>query len=348
MKRIYTAVVVFLMISTSVLAAEVYIPHLTGGSSDWGDYLTVDNVGSTVATVMVTLYDGSGKLVYSGDHPVAKFAESVINLKSLSTVAQSGKVTYMATDLFFRVSFLNLTGGGVAEFRLSPVQSAALGFLFSDFEGVVAWKGIALANYGAAAVSVSLYALGGGEVLETAEISIPPHSKVSAPHSLWFPTLTMNEVKKIIAVASSTTLGGIAIAGNAACSRMLFTVAVPMASFSPDDPDAGYTGTWRGSWVSNAPGYSGAMVAYMIQDGGLVTGTVDVDNTDCGNVRGVPISGVVRDGIMVVSATHSCNGHTATLAYTQASRNGDTIYGTYRQDLDGRYYDSGTFSFTRD
>ncbi|MCK5539780.1 MAG: hypothetical protein KAI69_02535 [Deltaproteobacteria bacterium] len=226
-------ILIVLLMSIPVAASEVYMPHLTGGAAVWGDYLTVDNTGQASATVTVVLYGDTGNLLYSGPHTIPALGESVIDLKQLSSVAQTGKVVYSGSNLNFRLSVLNIAAGGVAEFCLSGSQANILGFYFSDFESVVDWKGIALANYGAVAAPVTLYALGGGVVLGTASITVAPHNKKVGLHSTWFPSLAMNDVKKIIAVSSVDTMGGIAIASNAASSGILFTAAVPMESFSP-------------------------------------------------------------------------------------------------------------------
>ena len=224
--------IVFLM-SIPVAASEVYMPHLTGGAAVWGDYLTVDNTGLSSTTVTVVLYGATGNLLYSGPHTVPGLGELVLDLKQYSSEAQSGKVIYSGDGLNIRLSVLNLTAGGVAEFRLTGDQGSVLAFYFSDFASVVDWKGIALANYGSTRAAVTLYALGGGEVLGTASITVDPRCKTSGLHTTWFPALAMNDVKKIIAVSSVATIGGIAIASNAASSGILFTAAVPMVSFSP-------------------------------------------------------------------------------------------------------------------
>ncbi len=338
---------IFLMMSCSVMAAEVFMSHLTGSSADWGDYLTVDNIGLAPATVTVTLYDDTGTQIYSGDQDVGALGESVIDLKQLCSTAQSGKVTYTNDTLHFRLSLLNNIAGGVAEFRLTGIQSSALGFFFSDFESVVDWKGIALANYGATEAAVTLFAIGDGQILGTAKTSVLPYGKVSGLHSNWFPALTMEEVKKIIAVSPVTALGGIAIASNAESSSMLFTAAVPMESFSAGELIGDFTGVWRGKW-ENGQGYSGDIVMQLIQTDGQVNGTADIDDTDCGNVRNMPITGTVSDDMIAFDASFVCGRYLATLAFTQGSRRGATIFGTYQENVNGAFYDSGDFWLTRD
>ena len=340
-------VLMFLMMNVSVMAAEVFMPHLTGGFADWGDYLTVDNTGVAPASVTVILYDDTGTQVYSGAHVVGALGESVIDLKQLSSTAQSGKVTYSGDTLYFRLSLLNNVAGGVAEFRLMGIQSSVLGFFFSDFESVVDWKGIALTNYGASEAAVTLFAIGGGRILGTANLAVPPYSKVSGTHSTWFSDLNMNEVKKIIAVSPVAVLGGIAIASNAASSSMLFTAAVPMESFSAGELIGDFTGVWRGEW-DNGGGYSGDIVMRLIQIDDQVEGTADIDDTDCGNVRNMLINGTVSNDMIAFDASFKCGQYLATLAFTQGSRRGDTIFGSYQENVNGAFYDSGTFWLTKD
>lgn len=344
-------VLLVLMMNVSVMAAEVFMPHLTGGSADWSDYLTVDNTGQMPASVTITLYDNVATPVYVGTQLVGALGESVIDLKQLNNRAQSGKVTYFdAGDdtLHFRLSLLNLVAGGVAEFRLVGTQSSVLGFFFSDFASVVAWKGLALANYGATSAAVTLFAIGGGQVLEDVDISIPPYSKISAIHSTWFPALSMNQIKKIVAVSSVATLGGIAIASNAESSSMLFTAAVPMESFSPGEAEEDILGVWRGMWHSD-DGYSGNLIVRFVdQTGDLVTGTIDIDDTDCGDIKWVPLTGTVTDNVVIINATFGCSGSLATLEFTQGSMVENTMTGTYQQNVNGQPYSSGTFSLTKD
>lgn len=342
--RVILGVVLIILVMNSVaMAADVFMPHLTGGFDEWEDFLTVDNVGLVPANVTVTLFDDTGNQVYNGSHAVTSLGESVIDLKQLSSTAQSGKVTYTGENLHFRLSLLNIDSGGVAEFFLG-FQSSVLAFFFSDFESVVAWKGIALANYGAVNADVTLYAIGGGQVLDTADIVVPAYSKTSGVHSTWFSSLAMTEVKKIIAVSSVATLGGIAIASNASSSSMLFTPAVRLESFS----GAEYTGIWRGKWESYAPGFSGDVVMHLVQTGEPLLGTADLGNTDCGDVKGVPVSGTVMGQVVTFAASYACMGHLATLEFTQGTRRGNRIDGTYQQNVNGQLYDSGTFWLIKD
>ena len=224
----------FLLSSVPVLAAnQVFIPHLTDGNNQWGDYLTIDNTGLEPADVVVTLYDIDGYQIYRGQHSVGSMGETLINVRDFAGSASSGKVEIPdGGDIHCRLSLESLVGGGVAEFRLDASQSSILAFLYSDFLGATVWKGLAVTNYGDVAGEITFYAYGNEELLATSEpFDIAAHEKFVGVPSQWFSEIDSNVVKKIIAVSTVDTLGGLAIAGDTAVERLLFTAAVPLDNF---------------------------------------------------------------------------------------------------------------------
>ncbi|NPA25472.1 MAG: hypothetical protein GXO34_06565 [Deltaproteobacteria bacterium] len=361
MKRLRIFLGIYLLMVVLVASAwagnAVYIPHLTGGSDDWGDYLTLDNTGAVPEKGILTLFDKDGKQVYSSLLPeVAAAGETVINLKGLAANAVSGQIEGLNPDhLHCRVSLVNNAGGGVAEFLVGDDRSGQLAFLFGDFP-MVQWKGLALANFSSTSGVVTFYALGGGRLLGTSTPQqIAGHGKLLGVVATWFPELDYHAVKKIIAVSSLSSLGGVAIAGDGSSARLLFTTAVPLAGFVPPAPSPGgdYTGTWEGSWVSNEPGYSGRLVMRLVQSGSHVTGSGDAYDTDCdqndGDLINVPVTGTVDENNLIsFDATFRCGAYLGTLAFTQGRLVGDTMTGVYQELVDGELYDTGTFTLTRE
>jgi hypothetical protein len=219
----------------NALAIDTYIPHITNGSSDWTDYLQVNNNTSSSASYTLTLYN-SGTQLYSQVHSVGGLSRSQIELKALNPNAETGVITYTEPGLVFRVSYKN-AGGGVAEFRAIDTLQSGIVLCFSDFTTFVQWKGAAIANMGTTSAEVTFYALGGsvqgsgGSILGTHTETIGPKRKAVGIHSAWF-NVDLSRIESIVAVTSSTSLCGIAISGDMAQSHLLFTPGARVANFN--------------------------------------------------------------------------------------------------------------------
>ena len=221
----------------NALAITTYIPHITGGETGWTDYLQVNNNTSSSANFTLTLYNG-GNQIYSHVFSVGGLSRSQIEMKALHPSAETGVITYTESGLVFRVSYNNLSGG-IAEFKTIDALGSKVGLYFSDFTSFVQWKGAAIANMGPTPADVTLYAIGGGSILGTHTITIAAKTKAVGIHSVWFSSLNLSQVESIVAVTSSSSLCGIAISGDTALSRLLFTPATPVNFSAPD-----YSGTW--------------------------------------------------------------------------------------------------------
>lgn len=332
-------------------AYDAYIPHITGEDADWNTYLLVDYLKVIPESYNIRLYN-NGEEVYNKDHTPPPFGEEVINLKQLAPTAQCGKIVYSSEQLNFRVSYENTTGGGLAEFSTPDLLSPSLGFYFSDFSSSIAWKGIALANLGVTAAEVKLYAMGGGKVIANTTASVPAQSRIRGFYTQWFPEVDFSSIKKIIAVSSGGYLTGISISGDADSARLLFTTASAVSDFDPGVvlPEPGnMVGTWVGTWRSIKYFPDSGSVTFHVEThtGGSIVGTLDVTESDCGEVSGIPFTGEVISNTVTINATHTCNGETSTLQYTQGTVVGDTFSGVYNQLLEGAAYDNGTFTTTK-
>jgi hypothetical protein len=234
------AVILFVVAGTflcgNALALETYIPHITGGDATWTDYLQVNNNTPSAASYTLALYN-NGNQIYSQVLSVGGLSRSQIELKALNPNAETGIITYTEPGLVFRVSYKSM-GGGVAEFKTIDALNSNIGLCFSDFVTFVEWKGAAIANMGTTSAEVTLYALGGsvqgngGTILGTHTESIGPKKKIARLHSAWFSSVGLSQIESIVAVTSSPSLCGIAIASDNAQSRLLFTPAVPVANFN--------------------------------------------------------------------------------------------------------------------
>ena len=106
------------------------------------------------------------------------------------------------------------------------------------------------------------------------------------------------------------------------------------------------SGTWTGTWNSQ-DGTSGAVTMTIVQTGGNYSGTMDIKNTDCGDVYGVPVSGTISNNTITANASYNCDGDIATLSMTYGIISGNNITGPYTQNVNGYFYDAGTFTFSK-
>ena len=211
---------------------HVYIPHITGTGGFWRDYLQVNNNEDATNTFTLTLYD-KGTQVYQQDFTVNGFSQSIIDLKTLIPNIESGcgVIKYTSEGLYFRLSYEEKSGGGVAEFRLADDHDSVIGFYFSDFSSEVTWKAIALSNLNSEESNIKLYAVGVEGILDCVNFSIAANAKEVGLYEKWFPDINFNEIEEIIAV-SDRGLSGITISGNSDNSFLLFTEAYKTSAFN--------------------------------------------------------------------------------------------------------------------
>jgi hypothetical protein len=238
------AILMFVVAATflcgNALALDTYIPHITTGANDWTDYLQVNNNASSTANFTLYLYSSAGAQIYNQSHTVGARSRLQIDLKALNSSAATGKISYTETGLVFRVSYESI-GGGVAEFRTIDSLGSNIGFCFSDFTTLVQWKGAAIANMGTTDANITLYALGGstqgsgGSILANHTETIVPRAKLVGNQFSWswLGGLDLGQIESIVAVAGSSSLCGIAISGDTALSRLLFTPAAAVSNFNP-------------------------------------------------------------------------------------------------------------------
>ena len=219
------ALIACMAIPPAAAGHEAFIPHITGTGGFWQDYLQVDNNDNASAAFLLTIYD-NGVQVYQDSFTTEPQGSLLIDLKTLVPYAESacGVVTYDSPLLYFRLSYEHRTGGGVAEFRLTDAVYPAIGFYFSDYIPEISWKAIALANMTAVAAAVTLYAVGNGDIIACADVTIAPFSKAVGMYAEWFPAVGFHEIDAIFA-ESTTDLCGVTISGNAPQSFLLFTAA---------------------------------------------------------------------------------------------------------------------------
>lgn len=206
---------------------RAYIPHITGGSTDWNDYLQVNNTGLSIASYTVILYDAMGQVAYNGNFSINSMDQDLIDLKALFTNAQMGLVTYNDATLTFRLSQEHYYSGGIAEFVLNDTLSSSLTFFFSDFSPLIQGKGVAISNQSDTAVSATLTIIGNGSEHGQTQVSIPSHSRIYGVYQKWFPGVDFNDAQAIKVESASAVLTGETISGSSDNGRLLFGAAIP-------------------------------------------------------------------------------------------------------------------------
>lgn len=208
-----------------------YIPHVTGPTQDWIDYLHVDNLSASAASYTVTLYGPDGSQVFSGQMSIPALTKTAVQLKGFGAGAENavaGKITFAEPQLKFRLSQVYIPGGGVAQFLLNDILSSKLAFLFSDFMPTLSAKGLALTNFGSTTAQVTLEAISNGVVQGTTSVSIAPNTKLLNTYNNLFGSLAISQVQVIRATTTYPDLAGVVVTSEGDLGFLLFTPAVPI------------------------------------------------------------------------------------------------------------------------
>ncbi|MFH1156372.1 MAG: hypothetical protein V1793_21400 [Pseudomonadota bacterium] len=233
MKKLSIAFLAFMasvLFCTTSHALQVYLPHLTGTTTEWVDYLQADNQGSESAGFTLTLYNTAGAQIFSQNYSVPAKSKLLVDIKvQASSAGTTGIITYTDPGLGFRLSY-EYQSGGLAEFFLSSQLRSALALYFSDFSSVLLYKGGVIANLSNASTSVTLYAVGNGQIQGQYSTTIGPRGKISGNPGAWFPSVSADLIEKIIAIAGTDCLDGLAIGSDATLEHMVF---VPGQDGSP-------------------------------------------------------------------------------------------------------------------
>jgi len=102
-------------------------------------------------------------------------------------------------------------------------------------------------------------------------------------------------------------------------------------------------GIWRGTWNSYY-GDSGQITLRLNQNGTNIFGTMDLTDTDCGDLYNLSVTGSeTSNNIYSFYASTVCSGLKVSLEYIHGYLVGDTFSGNYAIFVGGEFYDSGTF-----
>ena len=111
---------------------------------------------------------------------------------------------------------------------------------------------------------------------------------------------------------------------------------------------ANFSGNWQGTW-SSFFGSSGGLTSSITQAGSVLSGTVDVRNTDCGDFLGLKLTGTVSGNTASFQASTVCplDNSVNELRFTSAVLFGNSMAGNYSLFSDGEPWDAGDFNFSR-
>ena len=252
MKKILLVVTAFFYLCVGAFAGEINIPFITGGEQGWNDLITIDNMADRIKNCRIILYNG-GNTLYSQQHTIGPYSSLTVDAKVLAFNATCGVILFdnqaELSCLRCRVAY-RFHEGGVVEFELDHHNKSQLAFNFSNnFSDLVQWKGIAVMNSGLSTQSITLYALGKGQILGTAYDNIPARGKISGLHSRWFPQVGLNDIESIVITSLNAPLAGITISGDYAFSKLLFTPAAAVMSFKDlNNPELQLAKRLIGAW----------------------------------------------------------------------------------------------------
>lgn len=241
MKNTTLVILALLLISLPGLASAdhldiertAYIPHLTGNSSSWQDYLVVNNKGPRQQTFTLTLYN-AGLQIAQESYLVQPNEEKTIDIKTLDANATLGKVDYDSEYLTFRIIFRN-TNGGVAEFRLRDDIADQILFNFSNLFSEIAAKGIAVANFEDFTTDITIYAIGSNrQVLDSTVVSLTRRSHIVGLYTEWFPSINLSDINAIVVRSSEAKVAGVTISADSSNSALLFTASADATTFTND------------------------------------------------------------------------------------------------------------------
>lgn len=192
---------------------RVYLPHV---ASAWKNRLLVDNLAGTPGSFSLVLFDENGTKVYEGEHQVTGHGFSVLNPSQLAATSACGWIETTLPSLRFRMTYIEPSQGGAAEFLLSGETGNSLSFnlgIYNPEDLPLTWKGIALFNSGETTTRAQLYALDDtGHILGEGQIEVAARARVRGLVETYFSGVLYQEVARIVALADQP-LAGLNISG---------------------------------------------------------------------------------------------------------------------------------------
>ena len=111
---------------------------------------------------------------------------------------------------------------------------------------------------------------------------------------------------------------------------------------------ADFSGNWTGTWTDGS--LTGDLIATITQSGTTLSGKCTVTSPmPCSTLRDIPITGTVTGNTASFQGSTVCPVDNSTFEsrYTNGVLSGNSLSGFYSIDVNGAFYDSGTYSMTR-
>lgn len=206
---------------------QFIIPHLATG---WNNYLFVDHAGERPAEFTIEWFDETGSPGGQQTFSTSKFER--LDLSQNFPNAHSARLLSATDRTAFRLTYVEPTEKGMAEFALTEAHHRSLQFNFPLFDATevpLTWKGLAVYHDGNEDVLVNFQAFDAdGTLMGETEIALLPHQRFRATLSAMFGISTeqMLATTRVLANTTKGELAGLNIAGTG-LSRLLFTLATP-------------------------------------------------------------------------------------------------------------------------
>lgn len=225
-------------IGSNVPTGTRIISHIATQWSFWNNYLVFDNIGTTTANALVTLY-AAGTQVYQESVTVSAGTNVVLDVNEIAHLdPDNGTVLVSSGQLVVRQSYQNTAFGGTAEFFLKSGPSQTLAFNFPGYiSDELDWMGMAVCNTSDRDAAVNLIPYFSGVAGSQVSVVIDAHTRYADVLSNIFGS---HPVDRVI-VAASENVSGLNISGSGH-ARLLFMPAFPgpdVATPPPPPPPGG-------------------------------------------------------------------------------------------------------------
>ncbi len=202
-----------------------YLPHIDINGY-WNTYLIMDNPTDQDITVNLKLYSEGNEVVNEQKTIPANSNLTVLLNDYADQNIDCGEVLNCGSDLVVRLSYMFQTTGATAEFLINGYEkSYELFFNLPAYRAdVLTWWGIAIMNPNDSSVQVTLDAYSNGQVIDTANITLNPHTKMADLIENIFPNLNGQTVERVYAKSTGGSILGLNICGSNQ-DRYLFTKA---------------------------------------------------------------------------------------------------------------------------
>ena len=201
------------------------IPHIANQWNTWENKLIADNTGDTPASLSLNLYANGNPVLENSEITVGAGETVVVNLNDYAGLNPDfGSIQNDSPKVVLRQSYRASQEGGMAAFILSDASASDLNFTFpAGFTNRLNWMGLAVANPGIDAATITATAWKDGAPIATASLSLGSHIRLADLLSGIFAGLSDLGADRV-SLHADMPLSGLNISGMGQ-ERLLFTPA---------------------------------------------------------------------------------------------------------------------------